>query len=115
MGSYDGDDTQTSTSLMIVPDRGVPSLHLRNLDLWEWLVTLTSVPWEPGSNPGKGMDVCKYIVPLWHGVLKIVARRKSSREAGGRGRGWEASDHPRGRNDLNRTVTGLRPGVQSYS
>ncbi|GFU18454.1 hypothetical protein TNCV_3407471 [Trichonephila clavipes] len=76
MRSYDGDDTQTSTSLVITPDLGVPSLHLCNLDLWEG----------QGSNPGKGMDVCKYIVPFGMGVLKIVARRKSSREAGGRGR-----------------------------
>ncbi|GFU44524.1 uncharacterized protein TNCV_1506411 [Trichonephila clavipes] len=28
---------------------------------------LIAVPLGPNSNPGENMDVCKCIVPLWHG------------------------------------------------
>ncbi|GFU42349.1 hypothetical protein TNCV_4554991 [Trichonephila clavipes] len=42
-----------------------------------WLVTLTAVPQGLGSNPGDGMDVCKYVVPSRHGGT-LNSRRASS-------------------------------------
>ncbi|GFV64280.1 transposable element Tc3 transposase [Trichonephila clavipes] len=47
-----------------------------------------------GSNPGEGMDVCKCIVPLWHGVT-LNSRQASSplvrlMEVEER---WETPDH----------------------
>ncbi|GFW14448.1 uncharacterized protein TNCV_298681 [Trichonephila clavipes] len=33
----------------------------------QWLAKLTAVPLGLNSNPGEDMDVCKCIVPSWHG------------------------------------------------
>ncbi|GFW53780.1 hypothetical protein TNCV_3938741 [Trichonephila clavipes] len=33
----------------------------------QWLATLTVVPWGLSSNPRKGMDICKCIMPVWPG------------------------------------------------
>ncbi|GFY36299.1 uncharacterized protein TNCV_3450021 [Trichonephila clavipes] len=33
----------------------------------QWLATLTAVSLRLGLNPGEDMDVCKCIVPSWHG------------------------------------------------
>ncbi|GFX23893.1 hypothetical protein TNCV_2729981 [Trichonephila clavipes] len=38
-----------------------------------------------GLNPGEDMDVCKCIVPLWHGGT-LNSRRVASRVVGGSGR-----------------------------
>ncbi|GFX30101.1 uncharacterized protein TNCV_2618121 [Trichonephila clavipes] len=62
----------------------------------QWLVTLTAVPLGLGLNPGEDMDVCKCIVPSWHGGT-LNSRRASSplvRLMGGEER-WEAPDPPR--------------------
>ncbi|GFU08662.1 hypothetical protein TNCV_1995071 [Trichonephila clavipes] len=47
-------------------------------------------------NPGEGMDVCKCIMPLWHGSTLINHRAASPlvRLVEGEKR-WDASDHPR--------------------
>ncbi|GFV74178.1 DUF4817 domain-containing protein [Trichonephila clavipes] len=43
-----------------------------------WLVKLAAVPFGLGSNRGEGMDVCKRIVPLWHGDTLNSYRATSS-------------------------------------
>ncbi|GFV46531.1 uncharacterized protein TNCV_3234181 [Trichonephila clavipes] len=67
-----------------------------------WLATLTAMPWGLGSNPGEDMDVCKCIVPLWHGGT-LNSRRAASPLVWlveGEER-WEAPDHPHGFLPLN--------------
>ncbi|GFU55056.1 uncharacterized protein TNCV_425631 [Trichonephila clavipes] len=80
--------------------------------LASWLTTLTVVPLGLGSLPGEDMDVCKCIVPSWHGST-LNSRRSASplvrlveREERG-----EAPDHPQnvlpqnwGETELNRSV-----------
>ncbi|GFV39544.1 hypothetical protein TNCV_1367851 [Trichonephila clavipes] len=48
-----------------------------------------------GSNSGESMDVCKCIVPLWHGGTLSTHRAASSLMRLVEGEEiWEASDHP---------------------
>ncbi|GFU67775.1 uncharacterized protein TNCV_3134401 [Trichonephila clavipes] len=74
---------------------------------------LTSVPLFLGSNPGEDMDVCKCIVPSWHGGT-LNSRRAASplvRLVEREGR-WEIPDFTQGvlpqnlgETEINRSVT----------
>ncbi|GFW17697.1 uncharacterized protein TNCV_2652541 [Trichonephila clavipes] len=59
------------------------------------IVVSDAVPLGLGSNPGEDIDVCKCIVPSWHGGT-LNSRRAASpllRLAEGKER-WVALDHP---------------------
>ncbi|GFW33298.1 hypothetical protein TNCV_2859751 [Trichonephila clavipes] len=64
---------------------------------------LTAVPWSLGSNPGEDMDICKCIVPLWHGVTPN-SRQATSPFGMLREERLEASDPP--------SVFSLKIGVE---
>ncbi|GFX39048.1 cullin-4A [Trichonephila clavipes] len=86
--------------------------RLRHLTMVpKWLATLTAVPLGLGSNPGEGMDVCKCIVPSWHGST-LNSRRAASPLVRLMEEMWEAPDYPQGvlplywsETELNRSVT----------
>ncbi|GFV26102.1 uncharacterized protein TNCV_4887331 [Trichonephila clavipes] len=63
----------------------------------KWLVTLTVVPHDLGSNCGEGTVACKYIVPSqYRGTLNSRrAARHLVKLVEGEEK-WEASDHPQG-------------------
>ncbi|GFT86004.1 cullin-4A [Trichonephila clavipes] len=91
----------------------MPASSMKMVFVDKWLVTLTAVPLELGSNPVEDVDVCKCTVPAWQeGTLN--SRRATSplvRLVKGEER-WEAPDHRKGvlpqnwgETELNRSVT----------
>ncbi|GFU04102.1 hypothetical protein TNCV_862601 [Trichonephila clavipes] len=69
-----------------------------------------------GLNPGEGMDICKYLVPLWHGGT-LNSRRAASLlvRLVKRGEWWIAPDHFKGvlsqnwgGTEANRTATSAK-------
>ncbi|GFW20316.1 uncharacterized protein TNCV_3457541 [Trichonephila clavipes] len=60
----------------------------------QWLVILTAVPYDLGSNPGEGVSVCKCIVPVRHEDTPNSRRAASFllRLVEGEER-WEAPDY----------------------
>ncbi|GFT17503.1 hypothetical protein TNCV_4807461 [Trichonephila clavipes] len=72
------------------------------------------VPYNLGSNPGEGMDVCKCIVPVWHGGTQNIHRDESLLESS-----VVEVEHPQGcsfsklRVDGDKTCCHLH-GAQSY-